>query len=401
MLFDKLLMPLFAPVLAQSGSETTDFLRQIGNLLAITCVAGVIWVVLMAVVIQRAAERRRRERLGLEPLLGLHVVAARRLKNLLAPEGSTATPPPPDRPAHVRRSDPAPMPAPDLAMLLDDLPEPDLDNMLAGEDFPAPYADEFTPEAVSDPEPGPEFDTENGLDYDAEPEASTIPAAEAEASIPVGAPDFSAPDADPIAPAASVAGEPADSVELLRVWRDLSDGGLILEIGGRRFRSVGDLRGTDLERRFVNVVRDLTALARTPAPPAARPAPPPARSASPPARAAQPPAKPAAPTATGEMPSMSPGSMLRQMTRAAMGQAPEVAESQPALSIPDQIEALLQDRLAGSDTFSGREIHVRPAVGGGVRIEVDGQFFDGIGAVEDEAVRALLSGVVRDWEKSQ
>ncbi len=413
--FDKLLMPLFAPLLAQSGSETTDFLRQIGNLLAVTCVAGVLWVILMAVVIQRAAERRRRERMGLEPLPGLHTVAAQRLKNLLSPQASAAvTPegemPTRDRAPHVTRSRPAPMPAPDLAMLLDDLPEPDLDDMLAGEAFTAPYAQAPALDPEPEPDSDPELDADYDADYDAEdsavyddePQATTIPAANIDQAIPVDEADFSAPDDDVLAAASSAEGEPADSVELLRAWRDLSDGGLILEIGGRRFRSMGELRGTDLERRFVNVVRDLTALAKMPASPAAaQPAPPPLRKASPPTQDAPPPTKPTVSGTPDDMPSMSSGSMLRQMRRVAMGQAPDLPESQPVLSIPDQIELLLQNRLAGLDAFSGREIHVRPSMGGGVRIEVDGQFFDGIGAVEDDDVRALLSGVVRDWEKSQ
>jgi hypothetical protein len=70
------------------------------------------------------------------------------------------------------------------------------------------------------------------------------------------------------------------------------------------------------------------------------------------------------------------------------------------LSIPDQIEALLQKRLVDHPEFAEREIHVRPSPHGGVRIEVDGEFFDGVGEVADDQVRALIQDVVREWEKT-
>ncbi len=67
--------------------------------------------------------------------------------------------------------------------------------------------------------------------------------------------------------------------------------------------------------------------------------------------------------------------------------------------IAEEIEDLLQERLRGLAEFAGREIHVRPALSGGVTIEVDGAFYQGVGEVTDEAVRALLMEVVRAWEK--
>jgi hypothetical protein len=346
------------------SSGVGDFFRQIGGLLIITCAAGLIWIGLMALVMQRAAERRRRAQLGLEPLPAIHVTAYRWIMNAInPPDAGKAAAPERSRPA--ARSEP--MPAPDLEMLTGDLPQPDLADM-TGHDVPR-----AAPETVS-PTPEPEPPVEEAADFTPPTESG------------VGE------DTTPEQPSQ---GEPPDSVELLRVWRDLTDGALVVEIGGKRFRSLSELRGADLERQFRNVVRDLDALSAPP-----RPAPP-SRSAAkdetPPrkTRAKQPPPEEPPPAAMG------PGAMLRQMRRAAMGQAPEPVEQKPERSIADQIEDLLQARIAETPSFSGREIHVRPSLAGGVRIEVDGKFYDGVGDVDDGDVRDLLAGVVREWEESQ
>jgi len=335
------------------SSGTMDFLSQISSLLIVTCAAGIIWVVLMAFVMSRARERKRRAQQGLPPLPGAHTVAYQKMKTWLNPPPQSAPPfsPPTAAPA-------SPPPAPDLSLLMGDLPpaQPPL-----GEMFPEPVPDEAS--------------------Y-----ASATPSRQ-EHAIPMI-------DSVPIEESMSVPSvdEPQDAVELLRVWRDLADGGLIMEIGGRRFRSVRELRSADLERRFQSVVRDLVALAQVQ--PTREESKPPATTA--PGRATIQPAP-----ETEAPPSLSPGSMFRQMTRAAMGQAPTPREEKPLLSIADQIEDLLQARLVDLPEFRQRVIHVRPSMQGGVRIEVDGEFYDGVGDVQDPAVRDLLMDVVREWESKQ
>jgi hypothetical protein len=344
------------------SSGVGDFLNQIGGLLIVTCAAGLIWIGLMALVMQRATERRRRAQLGLEPLPAFHVTAYRWIMNTVSPPAaSQPTATPRSRPAARRE----PTPAPDLDMLTSDLPQPDLADM-TGHDAPREAPARVSPF----PEPEP-------------------PVEEVPASPPPPEPEYDE-DAAPDLPPQE---EPPDSVELLRVWRDLTDGALVVEIGGKRFRSLNELRGADLERRFRNVVRDLDALStpprRAPAPSSS------ARDETPPATARPQPPEGAQPT------SMGPGAMLRQMRRVAMGQGPEPVEQKPERSIADQIEDLLQARLAEIPSFSGREVHVKPSLSGGVRIEVDGKVYDGVGDVDDDDVRDLLAGVVRDWEESQ
>ena len=44
---------------------------------------------------------------------------------------------------------------------------------------------------------------------------------------------------------------------------------------------------------------------------------------------------------------------------------------------------------------------MQPSLGGLVIIKVDGKFYEGVGEVADDDVRALLQDVVREWEESQ
>ncbi len=379
-------MMLYHFLALNDSSGVDDFLKQISGLLVITCIAGLIWIGLMMVVAQRAAERRRRSQLGLAPLPGMHVSAMNWLMKLVGP----GTPPP----AASRSVEPKvitpvePIPAPDLGMLTGDLS--DIDEEALRERFSDEPLNVDTP--IVETQPPVAASKTQATEYIARPLkliADMMP--EPTRAIPI-------PSADNL----PLGAQPPDSVEVLRVWRDLSDGVLIVEIDGKRFRSLNDLRSAELERRFLNVVRDLNTLStsgsgRAPDPaPAADPVP-----LNTPTPASAPPARPAAKDAAAEVPSLSPGSMFRQMRRAAMGQTPEPVENKPILSIAEQIEERLQERLAALPTHLDRTIHVRPSLHGGVQIEVDGKYYEGVGDVEDEDVRNLLIDVVREWEQNQ
>lgn len=297
--------------LAQTeSSNIRDFLGQVSGLVALTCVAGIVWVALTMFVMQRAAERRRRAALGLDPLPPFYAG----LWHALRGERAASTPAARLEPAAPARRPAAPLP--DLSLLTGEVPAPG----------PLP------------PEPEPEPDLLGG-----------VPPAE---------------------------GEPADAVELLRVWRDLASGALIVEIDGRRFQSADELRRAGLERRLNGVMQDLNALIGRAAAGLPRPA------------AEEPPAPPAE-------------SSLRHIARVAMGQ-PTTPPAAPApRSIADQIEDLLQQRLAAAPAFHGREIHVKPSLHGGVQIVVDDRQYEGVGDIDDPEVRALIEDVVREWEADQ
>jgi hypothetical protein len=319
MALDLTLLRLF--VAQAQSSNIADFVGQISGLVALTCGAGLIWIALMAFIFQRGAERRRRAAQGLEPLPPIYTSL-----------WQTLTGKRPARPASQPVVGPVvpPAPMPDLALLTGDVS--------LAEAAPAP-----APIPSAQPEP--------------ETEMAPTPASQ---------------PGPPNSPADASAAPP-EADEVLRVWRDRDTGALIVEIDGYRFLASEPPRGSDLERRFAALLRDLGAAlprADAPAPPAERPA---ARSGSP----------------------------LRQIGRVALGQPVVEPPATGERSIAEQIEDLLQERLARLPEFNGRSIHVRPSLQGGVNIVVDNRQYEGIGDVDEPAVRALLEDVVREWEASQ
>jgi hypothetical protein len=184
---------------------------------------------------------------------------------------------------------------------------------------------------------------------------------------------------------------PEDTVEVFRVMRDLADGSLVVEIGGRRYSRLTEITDGQVGRRFIANVQALADFAMLSAAQPSLPPPP-----------------------TPEPPPMPEPPPLAERLRAAISQPPSPprpasAPSTPVGELPlpptgslaDQIEEMLQYRLMTNPALSKRSIHVRPGPRGGVHIEVDGRFFDGVGEVDDDEVRAFIQDTIREWEARQ
>jgi hypothetical protein len=197
-------------------------------------------------------------------------------------------------------------------------------------------------------------------------------------------------------PAAGMAA-PSDAVEVLRVWRDIADGSLIIDFGAQRCRHPAELVDPDLRRRFIAVARELNSMADNMGAPGIRHAAPPPAAAPPPV--ASPPPEPP----DIEAPQEEKPGMLRQVGRVMMGKSPTPgplpSEIEPP-SIVEQIEEILQAKLQNSE-FSQRSIHVRPSITGGVTVQVDDVSYEGIDAVREDDVREFLQTVIREWEARQ
>ncbi|MBN1565365.1 MAG: hypothetical protein JXA10_16080 [Anaerolineae bacterium] len=444
--------------LAQSSDTNADEIFT--RILFAFCSIGLIWLAIMGALIYRGIENRRRAAAGIEPLPPLwtwtyHLIL--RVVNPGALPDSAKQP----RPTTKKKGDAPPsaapawdasMPAPDLDMLMGEFGAPEFadfggDQPMVEEDDddlsldfgaisePASTIPVVPSRQIRDPEQV-DLAGEFALDDEDTPAPVADDAALAPEPDPDREPEFAPePEIVPVVEDPVMADTPPDAVELLRVWRDISDGSLILEIKGRQFRSLADLRDADLERRLINVVKELVQLVKSGGParssqPRAQ-APAPAQSSQPqpqaqPQTQAQPvkprpdsqpkPAQPKAAPAekpdsqparklhTDEMPSMAPGDMFRQMGQIAFGRKQDESEEEPLpepLSIPEQINAVLQQRLRTMPEYRGREIEVQPSLGGLVIIKVDGKFYEGVGEVAEDDVRALLQDVVREWENSQ
>ncbi len=231
-----------------------------------------------------------------------------------------------------------------------------------------------------------------------------------------------------------------EAVEVLRVWRDVADGSLLIQIGSERYRTLEEIRAAGQSRRFIATLREMALIAKDAGPedgrgeaapkpprqtaPAAAPVPTPAIQTPPPAAApvelpSQPPpiaAEPPAPPPVAQpledshpstlrrssVEEMEPiGSFFDNVRRAVRDRGKEKSAGPVAVSIPDQIEAYLQYRLALTPPFLGRSIHVREAPGGGVRIEVDGKFYEAVSDIEDTNVRDFVRTAIQEWEDKQ
>lgn len=180
---------------------------------------------------------------------------------------------------------------------------------------------------------------------------------------------------------------PADeTVEILRVLRHQKHGDLMVEIGGRRYGRVNDIKES---RTGLDLIDTIAALQKFVGPEVFAPL----------AAAQRPePIQPPAAPEPLQLPSMNPFKQMLILRDRELKKSRERAQSPPPSSIVEEIEALLVKRLVGSP-FEGRSIHMRPGLHGGAHIDVDGQGYASVEDVADPEVKQFLKTVIADWEK--
>lgn len=271
--------------------------------------------------------------------------------------------------------------------------------------------------------------------YSRRKQSATAPLA-AQAAAPVYAASADLPDLDDLAsadlkaaaratPAASrpsgahtialSGGENVEVVEVLTVLRDVGEGGLIIQIGGKAYRNPPAYADADFKRRLHNTLRDLNGAVSSSTGNAA-----PAVSdvAGEDAVEAEAPAAPAVPAAPVAPPVPPPETARLDPSIPAPGDLPKfrmpegppvkpkrgeklVKEPIPEINIAGSIEAFLQHKLVRTPQYSGRSIHVVPASHGGVKIEVDGTFYESVAEVADDGVRQFLAATIEEWQARQ
>ena len=70
----------------------------------------------------------------------------------------------------------------------------------------------------------------------------------------------------------------------------------------------------------------------------------------------------------------------------------------PEINIAGAIETYLQHKKSLTPEYANRSIHIYPAPGGGVSIEVDGKYFEAVSDVTDADVREFLSETISEWQ---
>lgn len=206
-------------------------------------------------------------------------------------------------------------------------------------------------------------------------------------------------------------GRNVEAVNVMTIARDLADGSLIVQIGDKAYPTGTPITDPEVTRRFTGTIRELVRLASmsnsasaAKAPEVPQPAPaedvPDFLSSA--ASAPEAPSRPAAPPLPkgAVLPGDLPKYRDMEMQPIARGKGKKM-EPVPELNIADAIETYLQFKLQQSPGFRGRNIHVHPAPGGGVKIEADGLYYDAVADVTDPDVRDFIASAIQEWQERQ
>ncbi len=363
----------------------TEFLQQgaIIRLIIVTIFFGILAVLAFGWVAQRAAERRRRKEEGRPPLPSIFTQIWHAIKNAMHPplqdekgDQQAAEEPSPDLDDLIDNLDAA-VPLPSVDDLVGKFPEPELEALMSfkfgSSTRTAAQASETATELVvtEQDEPHPENDDT------AIAEGEIMPANVPETAV---GEEPQRSESGTYVPGSNQL--PSDAVEVMRAWRDVSDGALIIQMGDQLFQTLAEMQDRGMAKRFISLVKDLGRLASAgshaielPSPDVEVNSPVAGTWSAPQHEPPQP--KPASETSTPLEP------------------------TPPTGSIAEQIEELLQYRLTQSPRFRHRSIHVRSNLDGSLRIEVDGRSYDHVGDVDDVEVRDFLQDVIREWEARQ
>jgi hypothetical protein len=191
------------------------------------------------------------------------------------------------------------------------------------------------------------------------------------------------------------------AVLLMQVWQD-SEGYLVVEAGGQRYRRLFDIRDGEVGRRVLEVINWLVAFSKgkesrgaslaPPQKPAARPVAPP-----PPAAAVD--EETQAFFDEVRQKEETPRKVSRIITdpvpfrRSSPTQQPGIT-----LNLAEEIDRMLQIRIAAAPEFGERRIHVVTAPDGTLRFQVEGISHAALDEIPDPQVQALIRAAIGDWE---
>jgi hypothetical protein len=250
---------------------------------------------------------------------------------------------------------------------------------------------------------------------------------------PAGAGPESVAQADPSTatqpPAPSSPKRPAASgdaaeIEVMRLLRDRVTGALVVEMAGKKYRAVREIRDGETGRRFLQTAADLVQFTEVMLPREREKEPlrqPPAPSAlvqgmvsnleeEPPV-----PRTPAPPSVEQEFldslrqleseqtefesPSLSPIEFFRRGF-AARRRAQLQGDVPAPRSFVDEIEEILQRFVRTYPSFVGKEVHIGTGPEGRIQIQVEQDFYSAPDDIPDPEIRGIIKAAIQEWEKS-
>lgn len=184
---------------------------------------------------------------------------------------------------------------------------------------------------------------------------------------------------EPVEVQNSLAGK--DDIEILRAWRD-RNGKIWIEMNEARYESK-DAMNPDQRRRLLNMVLELR----------------PWLDAQAPAQAQAPTPRPQVQEAPRPVTPAPRPSLFAPI--APQKTTPKADDGKPKISlksIVEQIDEVLQKKVASS-VFKSQDIHLLDGPAGTVIVEIEKIQYEGIDAVPDPEIKALIRLAVTDWEK--
>jgi hypothetical protein len=211
-------------------------------------------------------------------------------------------------------------------------------------------------------------------------------------------------------------GSSTEAVEVMAILRDVMDGTLLIQMGESTYQNINS--NPEFKERFSKLMREVGQMVTKTsahAPVAATPEPETSVAPSEPdavpsttetmqgnepsfllpkAAAAPPPPVTPGVKLPGDLPSFKlSDNPMKKIKRG------EELPPVPEINIAGAIEAYLQHKISVTPQYAGRSIHIYPAPGGGVSIEVDGKYFEAVSDVIDVPVREFLSDTITEWQE--
>ncbi len=219
----------------------------------------------------------------------------------------------------------------------------------------------------------------------------------------------------------TVDGETLETVEVLTVLRDVTDGGLLIQIGDQIVRNPPALADSEFKRRFNGTISELAKSLSIPKPaaiPAPRPAPAVVVTNTDPLSEpslddltdlpVQLPNEPTRSTNTTRAVGVAPGDLPNftlsetPMNAKPLRRVPKpTGEPIPEINVGGSVEAYLQHRLSLTPEFAGRSIHIRTSPKGGIVIDVEGKQYEAVGDIEDIDAKLFLAETIEEWQSRQ
>jgi hypothetical protein len=172
---------------------------------------------------------------------------------------------------------------------------------------------------------------------------------------------------------------------VLNIVRDTRDGRLVVVINGVGYRSLAE--HDELKKQFVNIMRDLNQVVTKP-------------DDNPPTDALEPQSQPStyADSSNEYVPGKLPSFKLEDNMTPTNKGSYEVT-SVPELNIAEAIEAYLQHKIRTTPEYRSRVIHIQPTSSGGVRIQVDNEYYESVSDIADGEVRGFIQQAIEEWQK--